>query len=122
MDKIFRIQMSAWGAWLISFFILMGFHIPSQPLTNGLIFFISSLIPPILGLWMSYHFKIPEKPGSPKKIQWVTTIILAGMLLTGIIALIPNYPIDVKRSDIIPQIQVLVRRFLQGDFPYQTLS
>ncbi|OFY72216.1 MAG: hypothetical protein A3G23_01460 [Bacteroidetes bacterium RIFCSPLOWO2_12_FULL_37_12] len=60
-----------------------------------------------------------------KRIKYTGLIFFcAGVVVLGIIikSTIDKFPIDHRISDIIPTIQKLVNRYLNGEFPYQTIT
>ena len=63
----------------------------------------------------------PSASSAKRFLPWLLPLFLL-LILTyqygGIIGSVPLSVQDVSRSDIIPQVMVLVRRFLSGEFPY----
>ncbi|MEZ4771542.1 MAG: hypothetical protein R3D00_00085 [Bacteroidia bacterium] len=94
------------------------------PIALVILAFLISFYP----LWKN-HFHRDERPSvnvfSPGNKRW----IVWGIFVAGIATLIPlyhhilqTYPIDIDKSDIIPTIQVCVRRFLNGEPVYAEIT
>ena len=99
-----------------------GLHI------SPLIFFTVSLLIGIGGIMLAFKNKeneANELQDTPflKKVL-LPTWLIAGIITTSIslMKIFSNFKIDVKYSDIIPQVSVLVKRFLNHEFPYQVIS
>lgn len=114
--------MGIWGLWILSFCLFLGYHIPGQPLLNGLLFFLSSLSIGIIGMILSYRTRHEIFPIRENKYGWIALFIALSVLFLSVLQITKNHEIQVKQSDIIPQIQVLVDRFLRVEFPYRMIS
>ncbi len=89
---------------------------------NAIIYFISSLL---IGLLLLVKFfkadvTLVTTPQPKRNNFIVLAISLILLLVTGTLlaSIFKEYPIDVKKSDIIPSIQVMVNRLLHGQYAY----
>jgi hypothetical protein len=95
---------------------------------SAFLFFITSLLMGLAGIYQAFQknqeMPLPTLPVLlPRSIIFYVTYILL-VLISCIVLnkIIQNTPIEVAVSDIIPQVSVLVRRFLSGEFPYQVIT
>lgn len=55
-------------------------------------------------------------------LAFITIVLLLFIPKGGILSIVRNFPVDAKFSDIIPTIQVMCERFVQGINPYQEID
>ena len=131
MKKV-PIQIIVILALMVELGMLTFFRNDFGPFISPVILFLASLTIGISLLWISFQNKESPKHLELQKIPMHHLIVPALLTLSGIIAaglilkpVFSAFPIDiydVKYSDIIPQVGFLVKRFLNGEFPYQTIS
>ncbi len=95
------------------------------------VFFLLSLLIGIFPLYSLRNSKDEKQGNIPAKIAGHKhgSLIYYGLFFLGILISIPlfiqvlsQYPADISQSDVIPQIEVMVRRFFyEGTSPYQTI-
>ncbi len=100
---------------------------PQGTFNEGWLFILGILIAllPLLWVWIVSN----EKNSSRSYPIWLS-LILMGIFTGGLIYLVPDltqvfetYPISLTQSDIIPQIEWMVRKFFwEGETPYQTFT
>jgi len=98
------------------------------PHLSPIVFFVASLTIGLGGIRLAF-LERKNKSSEPYKIPVRKRAMLVGYLTAGIgitsialTSLFANYRIDVKYSDIIPIIAVMVKRLLNNEFPYQVIS
>ena len=93
----------------------------------------SSLLVGLYALWISHAYRLPLKQGHSSTTPWKQVSIQLGVFLAGLLAFgywvytyqVPvfrDYPINPAFSDVIPQIEVLAKRWLDGELPYRTIE
>lgn len=99
--------------------------------TAPLIFFLTSLLIGLVPLYWITKNELNPTSDSPTKTHGSkeNPFLYYGLFVLGIVIGIPlfiqvlsQYPADISQSDVIPQIEIMVRRFFyEGTSPYQTI-
>lgn len=126
-------------AYLVELLLLTRFIGVFGPYVSPLIFFLSSMVIGIVGIRMAFlkGGSLFTTSGQIKTLRQgqmsvssaysklpgdITLIICLAVSSVLIFTLVKQHPVDVNHSDIIPQTQVLVGRFLHKQFPYAIIS
>ena len=102
---------------------------------SAVVFFLASMTIGFLGLWLSFqksnlsHSLLVFPPnkrvkGRSRRTTYVYIFLIAIFCFIAyrlLSSIFESSPIQAEQSDIIPQTQVLTQRFLQHQFPYQTI-
>jgi len=95
---------------------------------SALIFFGLSLAIGVAGIYLAFTNTQAtlqrEQPIPFSKQFFLYSYTTVGILLSALLLnkIMKVMPIDIKYSDIIPQVSVLVNRLLYGEFPYKVIS
>jgi len=95
------------------------------PHLSPLVLLAASLLSGVAVTGLSRRFTLPaptlSKASAKRFLPWLLPLLLLSILAQRYDTIIGSVPLavnDVSRSDIIPQVMVLVRRLLSGAFPY----
>lgn len=131
-QKFFFVKAVIIASFFLEFSFLTFFSNALGPYLSPLVLFASSLTLGLCLLWKSLHppdsklCSFGKAPGRATRYICIGIAILGiGIISTELSGIFRAYPYDfhhIQYSDIIPQIGILVNRFLDGAFPYQTIS
>lgn len=116
--------------FLLSLLILAHGHYTSAAVTTTPIaYFLTAMIIGIYPIIILNKKQFKPVSGTKKKlpqrvvyISLVAFVAMAALMAYQYNLTLAAYPIDPKLSDVIPQIEVLVRRFLSGEFAYVPIT
>jgi hypothetical protein len=99
------------------------------PHASPVILLVSGLLAGILFIRYGNQTRLDTSPGSRGIVGWVVAagiicvlaVIFGYMMMPGFAKYPFENPQTASGSDIIPQIQILVQRWLSGEFPYQSI-
>jgi len=107
---------------LENYFLLFSHHAGLGQTKNSILYFLVSLLIGLLVFTRFYKNDITVVASSAHTRKWNPLVIMLTIATTLLAAkeaydVITTYPIDVHYSDIIPSIQIMVRRFVHGSEP-----